>query len=159
VTVFPDISISSQPIGTDMCVGGTWTLNAVASGSPNIQYQWQDSTALGTWQNVSETGGTTSSFTTDPLSVTTWYRLFVYATENGCEDIYSTTVMVNVVNDPVLTTSGNQNTLCRRFSHHECNSQWRCWNQCLPMAEFLGGTWMNVAGANNIIVHPQYSRN
>jgi hypothetical protein len=44
-------------------------------------------------QNVSETGGTTSGFTTDPLTVTTYYRVFVYATQNGCEDIYSNTIL------------------------------------------------------------------
>ena len=111
VIVTPDISINAQPAGTTMCQGGVWTLTASASGSPNILYQWQDSTAAGTWQNVSETGGTTPSFTTDPLSVTTWYRLFVYATESGCEDLFTTTVAVTVVNDPVLTTTGNQ-TIC-----------------------------------------------
>jgi hypothetical protein len=149
VNVFPDISISTQPVGTNMCIGGTWTLSATASGSPNIQYQWQDSTAIGSWQNVSETGGTTSSFTTDPLSVTTWYRLFVYATENGCEDVYSTTVMVNVVNDPVITTSGNQ-TLCIGglatlidFVSGGVGANTYQW-------QFLsGGTWLDVGGAND----------
>jgi hypothetical protein len=59
----------------------------IASGSPNIQYQWQDSTALGTWQNVSETGGNTSAFITDPLTQTTWYRVFVFATESGVKTL------------------------------------------------------------------------
>jgi hypothetical protein len=59
-----------------ICVGGTWNLS-VSAGSLNLLYQWQDSTNLGT-QNVSETGGNTAGFTTDPLSVTTYYRVFVY---------------------------------------------------------------------------------
>jgi hypothetical protein len=54
-----------------ICVGGTWLLNVIASGSPQINYQWQDSIVGGSWQNVSEVGGTTSTFTTDVLSVTT----------------------------------------------------------------------------------------
>ena len=61
----PDISISGQPVGGDVCAGGTWLLNVIASGSPGINYQWQDSIVGGTWQNVSEVGGTTSSFTSD----------------------------------------------------------------------------------------------
>jgi len=149
VTVFPDISISSQPVGTDMCVGGTWTLSALASGSPNILYQWQDSTAVGTWQNVSETGGTTSSFTTDPLSVTTWYRLFVYAVENGCEDIYSTTVLVNVVNDPVLTTSGDQVLCIGGLLTMDVTVSGGVGTNTYQWQNFSAGNWVDVAGANN----------
>ena len=97
VSVFPDISISGQPLGGAICTGGTWNLNVLASGSPGIQYQWQDSTATGSWQNVSETGGNTAGFTSDPLTVTTWYRVFLSASQNGCEDIYSAIAMVDVL--------------------------------------------------------------
>src|SRR5690606_31657877 len=84
VTVTPDISITTQPVGTTICTGGTWSLSAVAGGSPGLNYQWQDSTATSTWQNISETGGNTAGFTTDVLTETTWYRLILSADENGC---------------------------------------------------------------------------
>jgi hypothetical protein len=112
VIVTPDITISGQPVGGAVCVGGTWNLNVVASGAPLIHYQWQDSTATGSWQNVSEAGGTTSSFTTDPLSVSTWYRVFLSATENGCEDIYSATVLVSVFPDIVISVQPTGGTIC-----------------------------------------------
>ena len=110
VTVTPDISISGQPVGGEVCAGGTWLLNVIASGSPGINYQWQDSIVGGTWQNVSEVGGTTASFTSDVLSVTTWYRVFLSANQSGCEDIFSSTVMVAVSPD-IVTVSYTHLTL------------------------------------------------
>ena len=112
VTVFPDISISALANGGQICVGGTWALNVTASGSPNILYQWQDSIAAGVWQNVSEVGGTTAGFTSDPLSVTTWYRVFISATENGCEDIYSSTVQVTVFPDVAISLQPVGGAIC-----------------------------------------------
>jgi hypothetical protein len=41
VTVFPDISISAQPVGGSICTGGNFDLSVTASGSPNIHYQWE----------------------------------------------------------------------------------------------------------------------
>src|SRR5688500_3897119 len=112
VNVFDDIAITGQPVGGSICVGGTWNLNVAATGSPNLLYQWQDSTSLGTWQNVSEVGGTTAGFTSDPLSVTTYYRVFVSATEPGCEDIYSAVVAVNVFDDIAITSVSEGGSIC-----------------------------------------------
>jgi protocatechuate 3,4-dioxygenase beta subunit len=147
VNVSPDISITAQPVGTDMCIGGTWTLTASASGSPNILYQWQDSTAAGTWQNVSETGGTTSSFVTDPLSVTTWYRLFIYATENGCDDIFTNTVAVNVVPDPVLTTSGDQSVCIGGLVTMDVTVSGGVGTNAYQW-QVLNGSWSNIPSGN-----------
>ena len=83
-----------------------------ASGSPNILYQWQDSIAAGVWANVSEAGGTTAGFTTDPLTTTTWYRVFVAATEAGCEDIFSTFVAVNVSPDIAISAQPVGGSIC-----------------------------------------------
>src|SRR5688500_17257930 len=112
VTVFDDIAITAVSDGGSICEGGTWPLYVTATGSPNLLYQWQDSTLLGTWQNVSEAGGTTAGFTSDPLSQTTYYRVFVYAIENGCEDLYSSVVAVNVFDDIAITVLSNGGSIC-----------------------------------------------
>ena len=112
VTVTPDISISGQPVGGAICEGGTWDLSVVALGSPNLMYQWQDSTETGIWENVDEAGGKTFAMTTDPLSTTTWYRVFLFADENGCEDIYSSVVMVSVSPDIVISADPVGGTIC-----------------------------------------------
>ncbi len=149
VTVYPDIVINTQPAGGQICVGGTWTLDVIASGSPDILYQWQDSTAAGTWQNISETGGNTAGFTTDPLNVTTWYRVLVAATEVGCEDIYSTPVEVSVFPDiaisaqPVggsICTGGNFDLSVVAAGSPAIQYQWQILN---------GGIWEDLAGANS----------
>ena len=148
VTVTPDISISGQPVGGSVCTGGTWLLNVTASGSPNLTYQWQDSIVGGTWQNVSEVGGNTASFTTDVLSVTTWYRVFLAASESGCEDLFSTTVMVTVYPDIVISanpvggsicTGGNFDLSVTASGSPAIQFQWEVYN---------GSSWVSIPGAN-----------
>ena len=41
VNVTPDISITAQPVGGSICTGGNFDLSVMASGSPDIHYQWQ----------------------------------------------------------------------------------------------------------------------
>jgi hypothetical protein len=124
-------------------------LNVIASGSPQINYQWQDSIVGGSWQNVSEVGGTTSTFTTDVLSVTTWYRVFIYNNQSGCEDIFSSTVAVVVSPDiainaqPVggsICTGGNFDLSVSATGSPAIQYQW----------EILNGTiWDAIVGATN----------
>ncbi|MEO5905903.1 MAG: hypothetical protein ABIQ11_04220, partial [Saprospiraceae bacterium] len=149
VEVTADISISGQQTGGSVCVGGTWFLNVVANGSPGINYQWQDSTAGGTWQNVSEVGGQSASFTTDLLSVTTWYRVFLSANQNGCEDIFSSTVQIQVYPDiainaqPIggsICSGGNFDLAVLASGSPSIQYQWEVYN---------GTTWNSIPGATN----------
>ena len=112
INVSPGISIETQPVDGVICQGGVWNLAAVATGFPNLLYQWQDSIALGQWQNVSETGGDTPAFTTDPLDETTYYRVIVSAVGNGCSDAISIFAQVDVVNDPLVVTSALDDIYC-----------------------------------------------
>ena len=112
VIVEPDIAISVQPTGAAICTDGTADLLVDASGSPNIMYQWQDSTAAGTWQDVDEIGGTTNGFTTFPLSQTTWYRVLVFADESGCEDVFSNEVAVIVSPDIAISAQPVGGSIC-----------------------------------------------
>src|SRR4029079_1990354 len=82
VNVAPDISISAQPVGGSICTGGDFNLSVTASGSPNIHYQWQLFNGT-VWNNV---GTDIPTYNTGALTSTTNYRVFVFATENGCED-------------------------------------------------------------------------
>jgi hypothetical protein len=52
VTVFPDISISAQPVGGSICTGGDFNLSVTASGSPDIHYQWEATDRPTTWITV-----------------------------------------------------------------------------------------------------------
>jgi hypothetical protein len=146
VVEFPDIQITGQAVGGSLCEGGIWNLIVLANGAPNLLYQWQDSTVTGTWQNVSEPGGNSSGFTTDPLNETTFYRLFLSATENGCEDLFSATVTIQVFNDIQLSGLSNDGSICE-------NGTWNLsvtavgspnilyqWQDSIAL-----GTWQNVS--------------
>ena len=134
VIVSPDISISAQPVGDAICEGGIASLSVTASGSPNITYQWQDSIASGTWADVSEIGGDTDGFTTDALTETTWYRVFVSASESGCEDVYSDEVAVIVSPDISDQCSTSRRCDLRRwYCKFKCDSEWQS-EYYLPVA-------------------------
>jgi hypothetical protein len=93
VAVSPDISISVQPVGGSICTGGDFTLSTTAAGSPSIQYQWEILNGS-TWESIP--GATTATYNTGTLTATTDYRIFVSATQNGCEDVYSNIVTATV---------------------------------------------------------------
>ena len=88
VIVTPDISISAQPVGGSICVGGDFNLSVTASGSPDIHYQWQYFNGT-TWVNV---GTDSPNYNTGALTASTDYRVFVHADESGCEDVYSAAI-------------------------------------------------------------------
>src|SRR5688500_5114750 len=148
VLVTDDIEITSIANNGTICTGGTWTLNVVATGSPALLYQWQDSTALGTWQNVSEPGGTTASFVSDPLTQTTYYRVFVHATQSGCDDIYSSTVTVTVVNDISITGLGAGGSICVGGTWNLSVTATGSPNLLYQWQDSIAaGTWQNVSEA------------
>lgn len=74
VSVSPDIAISAEPIGGTICSGGDFDLNVVASGSPNIQYQWEvfDGSQ---WNTI--VSAISPTYNTGALTQTTTYRVFV----------------------------------------------------------------------------------
>jgi hypothetical protein len=54
----------------------------------------------------------TAGFTTDPLTASTWYRVYVYAIENGCEDLFSTVVPVIVTPDISISAQPVGGSMC-----------------------------------------------
>jgi O-acetylhomoserine/O-acetylserine sulfhydrylase-like pyridoxal-dependent enzyme len=76
VTVSPDIVISAQPVGGSICTGGNFDLSVTASGSPAIQYQWEQFNGTA-WVHIN--GATASTYNTGTLTGTTQYRVFVFA--------------------------------------------------------------------------------
>ncbi len=108
VNVTPDISISAQPVGGSICTGGNFDLSVIASGSPNIHYQWQyfDGTD---WV---DTGLDQADYNTGTLTDTTTYWVHIYANESGCEDVYSTVVTVNVTPDISISAQPVGGSIC-----------------------------------------------
>src|SRR4029453_6198144 len=81
----------------------------VSGGSGTISYQWQSSSdGSSGWANATGTGSTTATYT-PPKTIpgTTYYRVIVHATENGCEDLISAVVSVTVSGDIQITGLSN----------------------------------------------------
>jgi hypothetical protein len=134
VTVTPDIAITTQPTGNSICSGGSHTMSVVATGSPGIQYQWEVFSS-GIWVQVP--GATSSTYVAGPLTSTTDYRVFVYATQSGCEDLYSNPVTITVYPDisisaqPVggsICTGGDFNLTVTASGSPDIHYQWEAFN-------------------------------
>ena len=122
VTVVPDPTITSSPVGATICNGGTHLMSVTATnGTPSLTYQWQESDDNGgadAWANaVGGSGSTTSSYTTPALATTRYYRVVVSATGNGCTTATSAGVAVTVVPDPTITSSPVGATICNGGTH------------------------------------------
>lgn len=143
VTVFPDISISTQPTGGSICTGGNFDLSVTASGSPDIHYQWESFNGT-TWSVV---GADSPNYNTGTLTNTTSYRVFINADENGCEDLYSSQVTVTVFSDIVISsqpaggaicTGGNMTLSVTASGSPNIQYQWETYN---------GTSWVTIPGA------------
>ena len=81
----------------------------MASGSPSIQYQWERFNGS-TWEPI--VGANSPTYNTGALTGTTQYRVFVSATQNGCEDVYSSIVIVTVTPDISISVQPVGGAIC-----------------------------------------------
>ena len=106
--ITPDLTISLAPQNLNQCINGTGQLTVVIAGGVGaITYQWQSSpNGTGSWANATGTGSTSSVYTPPSSSAgTTYYRVLVNATGNGCGQIESGVVVVEI--DPSSTITIN----------------------------------------------------
>ena len=99
---------STQPVGGSICTGGNFDLSVTATGSPDIHYQWEVLVGS-TW---TATGSDLPTFNTGALTETTTYRVLVNADESGCEDVFSSIVVVNVSPDISITAQPVGGSIC-----------------------------------------------
>jgi gliding motility-associated-like protein len=150
--VVPDPTITIQPTGTTICSGGNHTLTVTATnGTPSLTYQWASSTDNITFTTIS--GATSATYVTPALTQTTYYRVAVSASGNGCTTITSSAATVVVLSDIFITTqpvvrtnicSGSTATLNVAASGGSGNYtyQWKS-------ATVLAGPYANVSGATS----------
>ncbi|MNQ28745.1 hypothetical protein D3C85_420400 [compost metagenome] len=114
-TVISDPTITIQPIGGNICEGGTFTMSSAATnGSENFTYQWQKSLdGLTGWANVTNgTGANTTSYTTGPVSMDTFYRLKVIDSGIGCGVANSNPAKVDIFESPIINTQPIDGKVC-----------------------------------------------
>lgn len=143
--IVDDIVITTQPVGGDVCVGGSMTLTVAASGSPGLNYEWQRQSGAN-WITV---GTNATSYVAGPLSVTSVYRVLVYATQSGCETAVSNQVTITVSPDIEITsqpvggsicTGGNMTLNVVATGSPGLNYQWQY---------FSAGNWLNTGTNQN----------
>ena len=114
-TVIAGPTITTQPTGGAICEGGTFTMSsAAANGSGNFTYQWQKSLdGLTGWANVTNgTGANTTTYTTGPVSLDTFYRLKVTDSGFGCGTTNSNPAKVDIFESPVINTQPVDGKVC-----------------------------------------------
>jgi hypothetical protein len=92
-------SISTNPVSTTINSGRTATLTVVAAGTAPFTYQWYQ----GPLNNMTSPVGTSSSYTTVPLSINTSYWVKVTNAANPAGAI--STLATVTVNQPAAITS------------------------------------------------------
>jgi hypothetical protein len=157
LTINADPSITTQPVGNTICVGGTQDISVTAANGVALTYQWQYDNA-GTWENVTAaspagvtyTGATTATLTTDGITAVGNhdYRVIITDATSGCNSITSGTASLIINADPSITAQPIGNTICaggtQNISVTAANGvaltfQWQYDN---------AGTWENVTAAS-----------
>ncbi|PLW98217.1 MAG: hypothetical protein C0593_06210, partial [Marinilabiliales bacterium] len=118
VTVVNDPGISVNPSGNTICEGGNSTMNVTATGgTPSLSYQWQSSpNGVDTWSDV---GTNQNSYNTGALNTdgNYYYRVQVSASGIGCTTITSSSALITVVDDAVISTDLSDVTICSGSTH------------------------------------------
>jgi hypothetical protein len=111
LTVSADPAVNVTGAGGTICNGGTVTLgSSMSGGTGSTTYIWQSSPNNSTWTTIS--GATASSYTTAALSANMYYRVSITQTVSGCGSATSTSGLVTVVADPVISVTGGNTTVC-----------------------------------------------
>jgi gliding motility-associated-like protein len=114
VIVNPTPTITTQPIGSDICLDGTAnTLEVLTqNGVGTPTYQWYASTT-NTYDLTNPIAGATNS-TYDPATDTVGeiFYFVVISFEGGCSDIQSEIALVNTVPEPIATAVNPEQTIC-----------------------------------------------
>lgn len=116
ITVNPAPNITTQPVSSTICLGGTPTvLSFVVSGATGTPtYQWYSNVANNTTNGTAIPGETNATFT--PPSTTAgilYYYCVITLPTGGCSNIKTNTATVTILSNATITTqpSPSQN-LC-----------------------------------------------
>lgn len=149
VTVVANPSVVTSINNSTVCVGGTATLSStVSGGTGSTSYQWQASSDLLSWTNIT---GAISSTYSPPTTAggLTYYRVIINQTGTGCPTATSNNTSFTVVDDPSVSITVPPTIVCiganvtltatPTVGVGTCTTQW----QSSPN----GTTWTNISGA------------
>ena len=147
INVSADPTVSVTVDDGEICEGGTATFDATVSGGTGASsYQWQENT--GTWQNIP--GATGSSYTT-PVLVAGNYSYRVIVTQNSGCSVTSAGASVNVVADPTVVVTVDDNTICDGGAATLTAAVSGGTGTTSVQWEVNTGTWDPIPGANSTV--------
>src|SRR5688572_26045697 len=135
VIVEPDLLITAEPTNINECIGGTdQMIVTVTGGSGIISYQWQSSIdGNEPCGNATGAGALTNAFTPPSTAAgTTYYRALINASNNGCQQVVTTTATAIISPDILISA------------------------QPTPVNECIGGTdqmTVNITGGSGLIAY------
>ena len=115
VTVRSLPTVTAATTENIICLGGNSTINStVLNGSGFISYQWQLSVsgAGGPWSNITNLGNGSSYVAPGTVVGTRHYRVIITDVGSGCGSAVSNPVAVQVVNQPTISISVNNEVIC-----------------------------------------------
>jgi len=121
ITVNPDPVVTSQPIGDTMCTGGILPSALSVSftgGAGTPSYQWYSNTFDSNTGGTSVSGATNANYIPPVFNVsgTYYYYVIVSLSGVGCDSDTSNVAVIEIVDDPTVTSSFPSQTLCQNAS-------------------------------------------
>ena len=114
VTITPGPSISTQPVGSDICLDGAATTLEVVTqngvGTPT--YQWYSNINNSTSGGTIISGATNSTYDPPTGTIGEIFYYVVISFDGGCDDIESDVVSVNTVDEPTVSANNPSQTIC-----------------------------------------------
>ena len=114
----------------NICSGNFAVFNSVTvGGTGSCSYQWQSSPDGTTWTDIA--GETTDSYTSPPLTDTTYYRAFYSCDGTACSQAYSNVRQVNVMPLPT-PIAGSNSPVCEGFDLNLTSNAWATYSWTGP---------------------------
>ena len=111
ITVVSDPSVTLTPASVTICSGGSSLLTAtISNGTGTPSYQWQISINNTIFTDIS--GATSATYNATGLTATTYYRVNMALSGNGCDNGSSISTTVTVVADPTVAVSASNASIC-----------------------------------------------
>jgi Ig-like domain CHU_C associated len=106
------LTITTNPVDLNECIGGNLALNITTSGGTGTQsYKWQSSTDNINWTDISNQSNSTITPPSD-FSNTLYYRVRIYPIGLGCTVATSTSAKVQIFKNPSIIIKTDNTAIC-----------------------------------------------
>jgi hypothetical protein len=162
LTINPDPSITTQPVGNTICAGGSQSMSVVAANGVDLNYQWQYDNG-GVWEDVttdsplgaSYTGATMPTLTTNGITAVGNhdYRVIISDATSDCNTIISDVATIVINADVLVNITGGGGSYCSgapvKLTANVTNGTGTITYQWQSSPDGLA-SWINIVSANAV---------